>query len=181
MTPFKELLATPRMGPDTDKSDPNNFLHALLDLLETIRGFQEHLRVLEIGCWHGVSTEFFLQMCAHVTAVDPWSGMDDTFEGFKRRCHDYPNLTIIRGASPQAIEHFSNAFGLCYIDGDHSYESVKGDIIACRYAVAPSGWLAGHDFHLPGVQKAVRELLPEPQIFADQSWLVRNQVLKSLA
>jgi hypothetical protein len=46
-----------------------------------------------------------------------------------------------------------------YIDGSHSYESVRNDIAAWWPLVAPGGILAGDDYgrQLPGVVQAVDE------------------------
>jgi len=47
-----------------------------------------------------------------------------------------------------------------FIDGDHTYEACKRDIIAWLPKVKEGGWITGHDYHeFPGVKKAVDELL----------------------
>lgn len=47
-----------------------------------------------------------------------------------------------------------------YIDGNHTYEFVRVDILVWRPKVKIGGILGGHDFNADGVQKAVRELFP---------------------
>lgn len=47
-----------------------------------------------------------------------------------------------------------------FIDGDHTYEACKRDILAWLPKVKPAGWITGHDyFEFPGVKQAVDELL----------------------
>jgi hypothetical protein len=47
-----------------------------------------------------------------------------------------------------------------FIDGDHTYEACKRDIITWLPKVKEGGWITGHDYHeFPGVKKAVDELL----------------------
>jgi hypothetical protein len=139
--------------------------------------------VLEIGCYRGVSTEFWLLHCAKVVAVDPWPDPVVRCE-FLGRCGHYPNLQIIEGYSPAALGPIrGGSMDLCYIDGDHSYEAVKSDIGACLDIVKPRGWIGGHDYGGadPGVQKAVDEafsfrvhrLSSLVHRFSDGSWLVQ--------
>jgi predicted O-methyltransferase YrrM len=54
---------------------------------------------------------------------------------------------------------------MLFIDGDHEYESVKRDIELWAPFVASGGLLCGHDyFDAPGVQQAVREMLPDHEM-----------------
>lgn len=54
-------------------------------------------------------------------------------------------------------------YDLVYIDAEHSYEGVVGDIKAWYPTVKDGGWLGGHDYHtkghhaFPGVDRAVDE------------------------
>jgi predicted O-methyltransferase YrrM len=44
-----------------------------------------------------------------------------------------------------------------YIDGSHEYENVIKDLHYFWYTLKPGGILAGHDWHSPGVRRAVEE------------------------
>jgi hypothetical protein len=50
---------------------------------------------------------------------------------------------------------------LAFIDGDHSYEQVKQDILTWKRKVRRGGLLAGHDYNaaFPDVMRAVNETL----------------------
>ena len=75
------------------------------------------------------------------------------------------------------MARFSNEFDMCYIDGMHTAAAVTADIIACSRVVKPHGYLAGHDFHMPHIEKAVLALVAEPvEIFKDGSWLTTNKL-----
>lgn len=47
-----------------------------------------------------------------------------------------------------------------YVDGDHSYEGAKADILAWWPKIRPGGYMCGHDYvpHMPGVVRAVTEI-----------------------
>ena len=50
-------------------------------------------------------------------------------------------------------------FDLVYIDADHSYDAVKKDIDYWSRKVKLEGILAGHDYNMVSVKKAVDECL----------------------
>jgi hypothetical protein len=144
----------------------------LVEVFEVVRPKS----VLEIGCYQGVSTEFWLLHCKRVVAVDPWP---DTVvrQAFLARCSHYPHLTMVEGFSPSALRACPNEpFDMVYIDGDHSYEAVRRDIETSVELFHPA-WVAGHDYggDCPGVAQAVNELLGDPpHKFSDGSWAVKR-------
>jgi predicted O-methyltransferase YrrM len=134
--------------------------------------------VIEIGSWKGVSTEAFLLTVPLVLAVDPWDYPDGIFEEFMERCGAYPGLGVRRGKSPEALEGFNNRFEMCYIDAEHTYDAVRADILAASKIVKDDGWIAGHDFQMPQVEKAVLSRVKAPILFRDGSWLVKNRIME---
>jgi hypothetical protein len=112
--------------------------------------------------------------------VDAWQDYHEKYlVEFNARMDKYDNVYAIRGRSPEALENFANdAFDMCYIDGDHQYDSVCADIKACDRLVRPGGWYAGHDSHIVDVMNAVKDCLgatcTRVQIFRDRSWLVKK-------
>ena len=206
----KQLLATPRM--DVGGTDPHNMLHGLQDMINRIYQLRVPYRMVEIGCFHGVSTEFFCRRVPFVVAIDPWDGKEDTYQGFLKRCGDYlqeppldaPNapghiaphgrLKVVRDVSPRALDIYpADTFDFAYIDGDHSFDAVVADILACSRVVCKAkplnspdrddlrGFICGHDFPMPQVAKAVRLLLGEPETFSDGSWLCPNRLIASVS
>ena len=56
-------------------------------------------------------------------------------------------VTDLRGDSSEMANHFANAsVDFVFIDANHSYDSVKRDIIAWQPKVRSGGIIAGHDY-----------------------------------
>lgn len=150
------------------------------DLVEVLN-IAKPRSVLEIGCYQGVSTEFWLLHCDRVTAVDPW-GNGVVRASFLRRAGHYPHLKMVEGFSPVALAQLpiSDVYDMVYIDGDHTYAGAKADILGTWSLVKLGGWIAGHDYTdapAPGddVKTAVDELLGVPPWrCSDGSWLVQK-------
>lgn len=69
---------------------------------------------------------------------------------------------VLRMTSVAASNYLKGLVDFVFIDGDHSYEGVKGDIDAWRTKIIEGGILSGHDYADPnnpqfGVKKAVDE------------------------
>lgn len=136
--------------------------------------------VIEIGCFLGKSTKFFVDQGCDVVSIDTFEGASDL-----NRCEEVikrlPNLyeqflfnlkelgiedkvTVFKGTSEDAYNYFTYSKSpnadLIFIDGSHEYEDVKNDIKmwSQRYKKV----LCGDDYtdaH-EDVKKAVNELLP---------------------
>ena len=66
-------------------------------------------------------------------------------------------------------------FDFCFIDADHSYESVLADIKAWAPKVKEGGCVIGHDIDFPSVRKAVEEVYGKSyDVLPDDIWLVRK-------
>jgi methyltransferase family protein len=144
--------------------------------------------VAEVGVWFGRSIIFLAQTCKRLGkrvrfyAVDTFKGEQDqpehkptvdahggsiraAFEENIRRCGVEDCITILEGDSPGMAPIIADGeLDFCFIDAAHDYESVKADINAWLPKVRRSGTLAGHDALFEGVNKAVRELLPNARI-----------------
>ncbi len=135
--------------------------------------------MIEIGCFIGVSTEFWLLHCASVIAVDPWEeyGLErHPFDKFVARCGKYPNLRICRGRSPLALLKLPKV-DFIYIDGDHSEHAVRSDIEASLWRTNRPGWIGGHDYDIDTVKRVVDDFVIDNgslnnKSFMDSSWLV---------
>lgn len=174
---LSELRNTARCGDDPSHALDNP--SGLIDLVQ----FAQPKSVLEIGCARGVSTEVFLLHCDRVVAVDPWENVPEHFEAFMARCGGYPNLFIVRGASPQALSGdfpFNPPFDMVYVDAVHVYQPLIDDVRAAFPLIADDGWIAGHDYwpELNGddVVPAVDALFGAGnfKVFSDGSWLIRK-------
>lgn len=150
----------------------------LTHLAERAKGKQ---CIVELGSWKGRSTKAIaMQAAGKVYAVDSWRGSTngdatgvessakgrDTIKGefYDNVATHHTNVVVADVEHEFAgvhLRHIAGEVDYCFIDGDHAYDHVKRDILTCLDLMAPGGLLSGHDFNEAGVEKAVRELLPE--------------------
>jgi predicted O-methyltransferase YrrM len=85
----------------------------------------------------------------------------------------YKNRLIpIQGFSYNVANQLpDNSMDLIFIDADHSYNSVKKDILEYTPKLKEDGILAGHDIDYPGVNKAVYELIKDFDVGPDNVWV----------
>jgi len=74
-----------------------------------------------------------------------------------------PNVCFLQAKSEDAVKHVPNNLDFVYIDGNHSYESVKKDIELYYPKVRVGGFIGGHDFEarFVGLCSAVLEFSKE--------------------
>ena len=98
---------------------------------------------------------------AHEWHEDNLQQVQDRMSVYDNRPEKY---VILQGDSEEMAQYIpDNSLSMTYIDCDHSYEGVKGDIEAYYPKVVTGGILAFHDFadnnegNGYGVERAVRE------------------------
>jgi hypothetical protein len=139
----------------------------------------------EIGSWKGRSTHALLsKITGPVYAVDHWQGSPDDLEGahceaaaggdifgeFMKNVGEFPNLVVVKGDSGEVAEKIPQV-DMVFIDGSHRYEDVKRDIEL--YRPKAKSLICGHDFQMPGVKRAVKEIFgPRAQGAAGSIWQV---------
>ena len=171
--------------------DQNN-TEGLLDLIKELGDVSDKTMV-EIGSFIGESTIMFARHFKHVTAIDPFLpnyddgdptsnfNFEDVFQEFKNRTQEKKEkITIYKMTSNDACGLLQKEkFDFIYIDGLHTYEGVREDILNYLPLVKEGGIIGGHDYgtphpHLTGVTKAVDEVLGKPdKTFKDGSWIKR--------
>lgn len=77
----------------------------------------------------------------------------------------FPEAKTIQALSSEAVKQIkNNSIDLIFIDGDHTYEGCKADLIAYQSKLKKGGWMLVHDYHRggggghPGVKLAVDEI-----------------------
>lgn len=141
------------------------------DRIELIKEFTP--RGYKIGAEIGVlEGSFSRAMCRYnpgikLYAIDGWEILENGHKRFDRQVWTYNravrklepyNVEIIKEFSVKAAERFSdNSLDFVYIDADHTYRAVKEDIEAWAPKVRPGGMVAGHDYNLEDVARAVDE------------------------
>lgn len=191
-------MITQRFNPNPDWKDPNRATNKSLAGIFALayeageilhQEFpEEEIRMIEIGSYMGESTQIFAssQGFNHIIAIDPLDGYEEFSEMFKYdwktvekefkiNTRYFDNITLLKDYSYNVVDTIEdNSQHLVYIDGDHSYDSVKKDIELFLPKIKEGGIIAGHDFtpgH-PGVIDAVFESFDKEdiQVFEDESW-----------
>ena len=162
----------------------------LLDLIKEL-GDNSDKTMIEIGSFVGESTVLFAQSFKKVIAVDPfladYDPLDPTsylfefknvYETYLDRTGAHENIQTIVSTSDDAVKKLGGLkYDFIYIDGLHTYDGVKTDIINYLPLVKKGGVIGGHDYtdqheHLVGVYKAVNEMFGKPdKVFKDNSWI----------
>ncbi len=172
---FPRYHRTPASGGST------GFIDGLIEMYAACGGPVELHDAVEIGAWTGESSEVAAQMVERLTCVDPWEHVNDHEAIFDARMARFGNVVKLRDRSI-VVAHLQfrpKSIDLVYIDGEHDYKHVRGDILAWLPNIKPGGWITGHDFDKnpahAGVVEAVEEFLGEPdRVFTDSSWIFRK-------
>lgn len=92
----------------------------------------------------------------------------ETFTDNLKKYGIYDYVTIIQGASVIMSKNFDIAsLDGVFIDADHSYASVKEDILYWYPKVKPGGIVSGHDYEWPEVRQALDEVLGLDNVYSE--------------
>lgn len=201
----KTAMRTPRHFKNVRAATPEDVMMALADFAAQVPADQE---IVELGVFQGRTA---LQMAwgasqghgAHVTGIDPWSLPGNVYdppftEDESRRWAMHWVQSLGYSDKIHLVNHFSTevaahwmpgAFGpgggrpvgLLYVDGDHTREGAKLDIVSWAPHLAPGARIAVDDYghpDWPGVGEAVDELVAEGflepiQLFHDRLAVTR--------
>jgi predicted O-methyltransferase YrrM len=138
-------------------------------LLETALELPNDFLVCEIGSYLGASTAFLAAAAVlkggHVHCVDTWDNVamglepsQDTYATFLGNIFRFrPFITPHRGRASERAKDIGGGFDLLFVDGDHSYESVRSDLSHYVPKLKKQGLLALHDFDYESVSRAVTD------------------------
>lgn len=154
---------------------------------------QKHKRILEYGSWKGRSTHALCQGAEPgggiVWAVDHFGGSADpgdlthnadaneVYGAFLENTKDCPNLRVRRADGATAVKDFPDGyFDMIFIDGEHTEEAFRADLLRWAPKVARDGILCGHDYSptWPGIRKALLDVLGEPDGVCGSIWFKRR-------
>lgn len=140
----------------------------------------------EVGCWKGRTTDTLLtETRGPVYAVDHWKGSEaeregphreaterDIFADFMGNVGHFPNLCVRRGCSTEVAPTLP-LIDFVFIDAGHTYEEVRADLEA--WTPKTLRIIAGHDYHIPEVKRAVDEKFGDQvKVAAESIWFVLN-------
>ena len=142
----------------------------LLDLIE-----KNNFKIIaEVGVKFGRTTFFLLDNIPDLTiyAID----LDiSKFYNDEVKSKYGDRLIPIQGISYDVAKKITDEFlDLVFIDADHSYDSVKKDILAYTPKLKKYGLLTGHDIDYPGVNKAVNELIKNYEVGPNFVWIKKK-------
>lgn len=167
----------------------NNY-NGLFDFCNYIKKFYntKKLTLLEIGTFAGESASVFAQYFKEVTCIDSWcvenieqnspmrTCIQDAEKVFDELIKKQTNIIKIKGNSLDIEKTIGKNFDVIYIDGEHSYNNVRADILAWRPHALK--FISGHDYRLKvnqDVIRAVNEIFRKPDMtFRDWSWIVKR-------
>ena len=124
--------------------------------------------IVEVGTWKGRSAYCLASACPNVETIDDFSGEPHRYSAaiadksvhdeFVKNCAVFlenGRLKSTVGDSVSLAEDHE-IVDMVFLDGAHEYESVKADILA--WGPRARVVLAGHDYDMEGVRKAVDEV-----------------------
>lgn len=128
-------------------------------LYELARHVDPATCIVEIGSWQGKSTVWLAAgaragLGAGVVAIDPHEASalhadGESTEQALRRNLELAGVTegveVVVATSEEAVVGWKRPIGLLWIDGDHSYESVRRDFLLWEGHVVERGVVALHD------------------------------------
>lgn len=161
--PKKKFTSYDLAGPD-----PNPMTVEEVDALKLIMQKLSPNIIVNIGAERGTSTLAMLEdrPSAFILSIDV-APCEGEFENIKKAGLDETRVVRLLGRSQDIGRNFPWRVDMIWVDGDHSYEGVKGDIAAWLPRLTKGGVIAFHDYfedeppkHNPsGAGQAVRELV----------------------
>jgi len=108
----------------------------------------------------------FPRYVAQLFKDDEQSSMDRLYEAVKLELNEkFPGRAkLVREKSTDWMEKESDKFDVIFLDGDHSFETVRKELTGFWTKVNGGGVLAGDDYDWPEVKKAVDEFANENKL-----------------
>lgn len=149
-------------------------------------GDSKNKTMIEIGSYIGESTKVFADNFKKVICIDPFiddydpndeackmAKFDAVYNKFVENMKPYNNVVHIKKTSDDAISDIEKV-DFIYIDGMHTYDQVKKDILNYINVLNIGGHIAGHDYNTfwSNVLNAVNDTIGNPDmVFNDSSWV----------
>lgn len=139
--------------------------------------------IVEIGSYLGSSAAVMAAgaraKCISIHCVDTWQndamseGPRDTYAEFRRNTLAFDDIIVpLRGRAKEVADGFDLSIDLLLVDGDHSYEGCKRDLVKWLPKVKAGGLVILHDLGwAEGIQRAAEEeLVPRTAGTLEQFW-----------
>lgn len=150
-----------------------------ITLQHEINKLGDNLTGVELGVWYGVNMGHLLEECPNISTlygIDPYfpyqdwnryidkQAMDRAFESARTIANSFGSRCKLYNITSSAACTFISNIDFIFIDGDHSFEACYQDLNLWYDKVKPGGLFSGHDFTLPGVNKALHKFRKENNI-----------------
>lgn len=155
-----------------------------------------HHTIVEIGSYAGRSTRALADNTpGKVYALDDWLGPREDYipeatrENIKQVCEDNGVYKIFCNnledhiasgkvvpikCDHRKLPNLSLQPDMVFIDGGHTYEDIRSDILTWYHRILPGGIICGHDVQMSEVCRAVLENFPTAQVAAATTiWFVK--------
>jgi len=103
---------------------------------------------------------FAADVCILMDSLSPYDAFDRLHGAVSEKLYSKfgERASLMREPSREAAKKFADkSVDLIFIDGDHRFDEVRGDLIAWWPKVTRGGALCGDDWDWPDVSKAVKE------------------------
>lgn len=157
------------------------------DILIPFFGLEKPIVGVEIGVLGGSGSVTALDRMPNLKlyCIDPWKHFeghgfeaerdqdyhDRNYEETKKRLEIYgKRVIILRMTSDEALDHVKEKVDFVHIDGDHSEEQVRRDIVNWKTKLKDKAILSGHDYQIDHIKKVVKEEVGEIQQEEDFLW-----------
>jgi hypothetical protein len=114
---------------------------------------------IEVGVFEGDYTEVLAKSGLEIYGVDPWldydgyvygwnqKKLDERYDKTIQRLSPYPNVTILRETSMEAVKRFEDySLDFVYIDGNHRFKYIAEDLCEWSPKLKKGGVICGHDY-----------------------------------
>jgi hypothetical protein len=169
---------------------------------ELVSSLSNNAVMAEIGTWKGRSlcsiAHILIEKKIKVFAVDnfcgsatdvniQWHALNHDIRGLLetglRKFKIYNNVVIMAEASESAAKNIQDeSLDFVFIDAEHDHKSVKSDIECWLPKIKDNGIIAGHDWNLQSVQKAVHEKFRSKEVknYKDKASLIWSYTKKEV-
>jgi hypothetical protein len=146
-----------------------NYLHGLNFLCK--EHLTKNMKILELGCFYGSSSELFSEYSDDVTCVDLeyYPDMQKLVESKGITFHKSDSIEFLKSIK-------KGEYDLIYIDTTHDYGRTREEILIAYENLKEGQYISGHDYNSHGVSGAVLSVFeyPDIKIYLDSSWIIKK-------
>jgi predicted O-methyltransferase YrrM len=155
-----------------------------IQFCETCQQLVSEANYLEIGSWVGESALMIgsFKFVKSITSIDQCSLIVDTYYN-NLRCLNKDARFINKKSYDAVIDICDDSIDILYVDGEHTYDTVKRDLLDYYPKVKHGGVIGGHDYSVksfPGVVQAVDEFCEEFGLTVDYKFIDTSFIIKKV-